>query len=281
MREQTENLGFWDELFWDNDSISLTDWMIADTWYRSRCLELPRSGHCMVPVLDMVNHSTKPTALYEENNKDEVELLIREGQSIQAGDEITISYGSEKSAAEMLFSYGFIDASSAVRKLTLPLRPLEDDPLAKAKKHIFKGPLSVELSEIDGRPSWKSPFAYLMCLNEEDGLGFRLVQEVEGDQQLELYWMEDDVTSHADMFESLIQKHPQADLFRLRVVVVLEDLVASQLTRIGNPVAPEEVESLVGSDYLRPAIATSAMNLRNVEIEILQSVLIVLEEEVS
>ncbi len=42
-------------------------------------LELPRSGESMVPCLDMVNHSAKPTAYYEENAKDEVALLLRPG----------------------------------------------------------------------------------------------------------------------------------------------------------------------------------------------------------
>ncbi len=95
----------------------------------------------MVPCLDMVNHSPAPNAYYEENDKDEVVLLLRPNcDGPQSGDEIAISYGDQKSPAELLFSYGFIDLGSTLQGLVLPLEPFPDDPLAKAKLHAFGAP---------------------------------------------------------------------------------------------------------------------------------------------
>jgi hypothetical protein len=67
----------------------------------------------MAPVLDMANHSHSQTAYYDEDDEDNVVLLSRPGMEISIGDEVTISYG-EKSPAEMIFSYGFIDRESTV-----------------------------------------------------------------------------------------------------------------------------------------------------------------------
>ncbi|GJC98278.1 SET domain-containing protein [Colletotrichum higginsianum] len=180
LRETSSTLTFWNELFWESEKISLIDWVRVDAWFRSRCLELPKSGEAMVPVLDLANHSSEANAYYEENGKDEVVLLLRPGCRVSSGEEMTISYGDAKSGAEMLFSYGFIDPVSAADRMTLPLMPLEDDPLGKAKLHIFKGPPTVEFVRTNGSFSWESPFAYIMCLNEEDGLLFRVLQDTDG-----------------------------------------------------------------------------------------------------
>lgn len=123
LRDKSSDIECWNAAFWDNDAVDLSDWLLVDAWYRSRVLELPRSGPSLVPCIDMVNHSTDANAYYEENDDDDVVLLLRPGGSVEEGDEVNISYGSEKPAAEMLFSYGFIDSSSAARSLRLPLQP--------------------------------------------------------------------------------------------------------------------------------------------------------------
>lgn len=121
----------------------------------------------MVPCLDLVNHSSQATAYFEENEKGEVVLYLRKGCAVTRGEEITIDYGQDKSPAEMLFSYGFIDQSSTT-SLVLPLLPLDDDPLATAKLHAFGTPPKLELAKDENDiPHWTAPFVYLMCLNEE------------------------------------------------------------------------------------------------------------------
>lgn len=262
--------------------MTLRDWFLADAWYRSRCLELPRSGDAMVPIIDMANHSPRPTAIYEESVNYEVTLQLRQGVALAAGEEVTITYGEGKSAAEILFSYGFIDVEGAKRQLVLPLTPFEDDPLTKAKLHSFKKAPMVDISLEDGKISWKSPFAYYMCLNEEDGLEFRVLQDLEGGQQLKVFWQEDDVTDRVDTFDVLIDGHPLSQIFRLRVVTVIEELVGSHMGRMESVTSPEEQE-LLRSIHGEPRsdCLTMAKTLRDIEFGILEAALQSLQEQVS
>lgn len=304
LREKSASLPFWNGLFWEQEKATIEDWVLADAWFRSRCLELPQMGDSMVPGLDMVNHSSTPTAYYDEKDTDGVVLALRPGCKASCGEEITISYGEAKPAAEMLFSYGFIDRDTIGHELTLPLDPLPDDPLAKAKLHAFDGPPIVRLSRTDGAFRWDSPFAHFMCLNEEDGLDFRVLQDKSGERQLRLFWQEEDVTGQADQFEALVQGHPLCQVFKLRAVAVLHELVATQLETIGSGF-PRGQRETIGSDIpherlegigsaivheqLEPARAEGPMRdeciqaaeaLREIELGILQGAAEMLETQV-
>lgn len=269
VREKSADIVAWNDLLWhgtvrgkeveDPSPVVFMDWIRLDALYRSRCLELPRSGESMVPCIDMINHAAEPSAYYEENSKDEVVLLPRPGAALAQGKEITISYGAGKSAAEMLFSYGFIDPSSTTDSLVLPLAPFPDDPLAKAKLvafgqapqiHVARGPPSQgagqaesdeqkQQEEKDGDSGihWTSPFVHLMCANEEDGLEFRILQQTDGAQQLCVFWQGEDVTERTGEFEVLVRQHPLAAIFRLRVVTVVQEALQTQLERLGETTA--------------------------------------------
>ncbi|GKT49009.1 SET domain-containing protein [Colletotrichum spaethianum] len=280
LHETSSSLPFWNELFWESDKVSLIDWVRVDAWFRSRCLELPKSGEAMVPVLDLANHSSEANAYYEENNKDEVVLLLRPGCRVSSGEEMTISYGDAKSGAEMLFSYGFIDPASAADRITLPLTPLEDDPLGKAKLHIFEGPPTVEFVRTNGSISWESPFAYFMCLNEEDGLSFRVLQDTGGSRELKLFWQEEDVTTATMAFNQHINGHPLAQIFHLRVVTVLQDLVAGQLERLATGMSLEDLdESLNEGGLVCGTCINAAAMLRERETGLLEASLKALEDQ--
>lgn len=259
----------------------LEDWILADALYRSRCLELPHAGIAMVPGLDMANHSPKYLARYDETPEGDVILLPSSGSGVSSGEEITISYGEAKSAAEMLFSYGFIDQESGVKELALHLDALPDDPLGKAKFRIYKGPPIVRLSLTEDRFQWYSPFLYLLILNEEDGLAFRVVQDMEGGRELRLLWEDEDVTGRTDEFESLIQDHHLCQIFKLRAVAVLEDLVAAQLDRITVQISYGATEQSQAANQPRVECMLAAEKLRDLEAQILQGAAAALENEVS
>ncbi len=228
----------------------------------------------MVPCIDMVNHSTRPTAYYDENSKDEVTLLLRAGTSVSEGDEVTISYGETKSAAEMLFSYGFIDPSSTAESLVLPLVPFPDDPLAKAKLIAFRGPAKVHVARARGSATWESQFVHFMCVNEEDGLEFRVLQDTEGGRQLRVFWQDEDVTDRTAEFETLVQIHPLSAIFRLRAITVVQERLQSQLERLQtHPI--ETAQAGVRSECLN-----AARLLRGIETSILESGVEALEKEV-
>lgn len=280
LRDKSSDIDCWNAAFWDNDSVSLADWLLVDAWYRSRVLELPRSGPSLVPCIDMINHSADANAYYEENVDDDVVLLLRPGANIKGGDEISISYGSDKPAAELLFSYGFLDSHSAARSLRLPLRPLLDDPLGKAKVHAFQDAPAVDVKEVDGKVICTSPFAYLMILNEEDGLNFRLLQDNDGDRELRTFWRDEDVTDSTGSFDQLVSDHELCSVFQLRVNMVISQRLEEQLEQMSS-FPPDNGNEASATSQPSSSNAINARALRLVEKDVLDKALATLEEQVS
>jgi hypothetical protein len=264
LREQTASIAWCKKCWWDDDALEFRDWILVDAWYRSRSLELPDVGQCMVPVLDMVNHSSQPNAYYEHISSSGVSLVMRPDKFLEVGSEITISYGDVKSEAEMLFSYGFIDEQSINKSLVLTLEPFPDDPLGKAKAAAFGGPpvLLIFIEEDDVQ--WDCPFLYFMLLNEEDGLEFRMLQQIDGTRsQLKVFWQGSDVTDATKTFESLISNHPLSDVFKLRAMALLQDRIRQQLERLYE--SEDEVELVADTPLVRPDRRSNAMLLRKSE----------------
>jgi hypothetical protein len=275
------NMPFWYSVLWETEPRRVQDWIMLDAWYRSRCLELPRSGVSMVPYLDMVNHSSEPTAYYDEDINDDVVLLLRPGMSIGKGEEITISYGSDKPAAEMLFSYGFLKSMEEKERsgsLVLPFEPNADDPLARAKLVVFGEPPRVHvLVDREGAATWECPFAYLSFINEEDGLAFRVLQDVEGNRELRVFWLEEDVTDRANDFEAVIRDHPIYALVRLRAVTILQGCLQQQLEQLQSRAY---YDTLSSDPAVREYCKVAAAALREIESVILEKAVEAMETEV-
>jgi hypothetical protein len=73
--------------------MTLADYKYVDAAYRSRMVDLPGSGHAMVPCLDMANHVSGEgaKALYDTDSNGNAILQLRWGKSLQPGEEVTIS----------------------------------------------------------------------------------------------------------------------------------------------------------------------------------------------
>ncbi|OTB16531.1 hypothetical protein K445DRAFT_58775 [Daldinia sp. EC12] len=275
LQEKLANSPYWNELISIDESITIQDWVLLDALFRSRSLGLPRSGESMVPCLDLVNHSSQATAYFDESNEGEVVLYLRKGCVVPAGSEITIDYGQEKSPAEMLFSYGFIDPSSSARSITLLLEPLEDDPLAIAKLHAFGEPPKLKLEEgEDGIPHWTAPFVYLMCLNEEDGLQFKVLQETDGSRHLKMFWQDIDITQASCTMKDLIRDHELYQVFELRAVTVIMGIVQNQLDQLLKTQNGDSTTELV-----TPEVYQAVSHLRSVEIGVLRKSMQALNEQ--
>ena len=224
-----------------------------------------------------MNHSHQHTAYFEENDGQGVSLLLCDGADIPQGAEITINYGQDKSAAEMLFSYGFIEPTSMTRNgLSLPLKLMDDDPLLKAKLHVFRQAPTLKISEDEnGIPEWSAPFVHLMCLNEEDGLDFRILQQTDGLQDLKMYWQQSDVTDVPGTFKDIIGGHDLQKIFELRAVSVVLEMVQQQLERLNIHENGSTVPEVVRAETLY-----AATELRNIEADLLKRTLEVLDNEV-
>ncbi len=217
----------------------------------------------------MVNHSAQANSYYERMSDNNLALLLRPDIQLEAGSEITISYGSSKTEAEMLFSYGFIDQQSTGKGLTLPLEPFPDDPLGKAKVAAFSKPAVVQIFEKGGEVRWESPFAHFMCLNEEDGLEFKVLQQTDGSLgKLKVFWQGCDVTDSTDNFEGLTSSHEFKDIFQLRVIALLQDRLRQQLEYLYE--SEDAVQSLSSMPSVSRDRQTIALELRKSETLILE-----------
>lgn len=269
LREKTAEIPWCKKCWWDSEALEFMDYVLVDAWYRSRCLELPNTGESMIPCLDMVNHSSEAVAFYEETANNDVALLLRPDVKLDPGSEVTISYGASKSQAEMLFSYGFIDEQSTAKELVLTLDTPSDDPLGKAKLAAFGALPTIRIFEKEGGIAWEGPFLYLMCLNEEDGLNFGTLQETDGScGQLRVFWQGSDVTEATDTFETLISNHALKDIFRLRVVVLLQDRIEQQAKRLWE--SEDTAQSLAATTRDSPG-RYDALTLRKTEAAILEA----------
>ena len=229
----------WCQRYWWNPetgALKFDDWKQIDAMYRSRALDLPGTGHAMVPCVDMANHASgdETVALYETDENGDAVLILRPGKTVAVGEEITITYGDDKGACEMLFSYGFIeDAMKSAKELYLDLEIQDDDPLRIAKKAVNMSAPGFRLFLQGDEVNWEGPFVWLLCANEEDGLGFRVLQSTDGKRELKVHWKDIEIPSLSEL-GTLLKAEPLWDVFELRAIATLQARVESQLLALEN-----------------------------------------------
>ena len=170
----------------------------------------------------------------------------------------------------MLFSYGFVDEEIDTDSLVLDLCPLPDDPLGKAKVAAFAGRPIVRVSSKATAIEWTSPFLYFMCVNEEDGLDFRVLQQTDGSQsQLQVFWQDANITNSTADFEQHVIQHPLKDVFLLRAVCILQDRLQEQLERL---YASEDMSTIIETSLIEmdKRLSTAASKLRHRETTVLE-----------
>lgn len=267
LRDSTQSISWCQQYWWGGETarLSLADWKQVDAIYRSRALDLPGTGDAMVPCIDMANHASGngTVARYDTNASGGGVLVLRSGQSKTAGDEITITYGDDKGACEMLFSYGFIEESmDSACELFLDLDVPDDDPLREAKKTVAKSPPGVGIFRTGESTSWEGPFVWLLCVNEEDGLKFQMLQTTNGARELNMSWKSQDVVDGSRL-EGLLKADPLWDVYHLRAVTTLQGRVESQLHRLLS--AGELMQVAAGQGPASPANLDVAMRLHDLE----------------
>ena len=236
LRVATSSIPWCAALWWDevDGLITFDDWLQVDAMYRSRALEFPGVGDCMVPCVDMANHASgdATAAIYEIDDQENALLLLQPGKQIQPEGEITITYGDKKGACEMLFSYGFIDDDmTSARELFLDLSIPDDDPLRRPKAMVADCPPGFKIFETDSEISWEGDYIWLICINEEDGLQFGIQHTVDGDRELVASWKGQEMKTFNNL-KGILQRDDMWGVFQLRAASVLQDRVASQLTEL-------------------------------------------------
>ena len=96
LRDKTSPIEWCRKYWWDEIEglLDFDDWKQVDAMYRSRALEFPGIGDCMVPCVDMANHASgeMTRALYEANDNGDGLLLPYKEHELKAGDEINITF---------------------------------------------------------------------------------------------------------------------------------------------------------------------------------------------
>lgn len=271
LRDSTQYIEWCQQYWWGGETarLSLDDWKQVDAMYRSRAMDLPGTGDAVVPCIDMANHASgsSTVARYDTDAKGGGVLVLRPGQRTTAGDEITITYGDDKGACEMLFSYGFIEESmDSASEVFLDLDIPDDDPLREAKKTVAKSPRGVRIFRTGESTSWEGPYVWLVCVNEEDGLNFQMVQTTDGARELNVSWKSQDLVDGSRL-EELLKADPLWDVYRLRAVTTLQGRVESQLHRLLSAGELMQVAAEQGS--MTPANLDVAMRLHDHEEELL------------
>ncbi|KAL8637905.1 MAG: hypothetical protein Q9228_004881 [Teloschistes exilis] len=269
LQSSTASIGWCQKYWWSTESGTLTfdDWKQVDAMYRSRALDLPGTGHAMVPAIDMANHASGDAtlALYDTDPEGDAVLILRSGKTLQANDEVTITYGDGKGACEMLFSYGFIeDTMTSARELFLDIGIPDDDPLKLAKKAVAKSAPGFKLFLKEESIAWEGDFVWLVCVNEEDGLNFRLLQTNDGGRELQVSWKDCEMHDVSKL-RGLLEQDRLWEVFHLRVIATLQGRVEQQLRALeSSKDRIESLEHLIESDIYR-----TALTLRKLEEELM------------
>lgn len=224
-----------------------------------------QTGHSMVPCIDMANHASgdSTSALYETDSDGNAILILRDDKNMAPSDEVTITYGDEKGACEMLFSYGFIEQTpESARELFLDLDIPDDDPLKLAKKAVAQSAPGFRLFLHGDSTDWESSFIWLLCVNEEDGLEFKLLQNTDGERELQASWKDKDITDMPDLV-TLLKLEPLWDVFELRAIITLQSRVERQL--LGLEGSKDSVAELSIIGEINNEIRENAMRLRDLE----------------
>ncbi|KAH5102908.1 hypothetical protein HBI46_078770 [Parastagonospora nodorum] len=279
VRTATESIEWCAKYWWDEDHgmITFEDWMLVDAMYRSRALEFPGTGDCMMPCVDMANHASgdATAALYETDDDGNGLLLLREGKTVVEGGEITITYGDEKGACENIFSYGFLeDGVSSAKVMFLALDVPDDDPLRPAKVFVSTAAPGFRIFDKEDSVGWESDYVWLVVINEEDGLDFRIRQTVDGKREIQAFWKELELDDTSKLRDYL-QEDPSWDVFQLRAVVLLQNQVEAQMETI------QAMQGLNQELTVRDVPWRLAERLRNLEFDMLQRAALALDSQKS
>ncbi|PYI14542.1 SET domain protein [Aspergillus violaceofuscus CBS 115571] len=294
LQEATRGIDWCREVWWGGDAaddvegnddageegrLTLEDWKYVDALYRSRMVDLPTSGHAMVPCIDMANHSSDDTvkALYDEDAEGNVVLQLRYGKRVHAGEEVTISYGDEKPASEMIFSYGFLDRETTdAKRIFLDLDIPDDDPLKVVKKAFCKEPSGVRVytsaadSESAPTTAWESSIIWWACVNEEDGLDFTVLQTNDGGRELKALWKGAELRDSSHLSE-LLRADPHWEIIQLRAAVLILERLETQawVLRETGLMVSEIDENEDMRAMFRPDVYAMIKRLRVLEMNLL------------
>ena len=262
--------------------IQFDDWLLLDAMFRSRAMEWPGEGDAMVPAVDFANHTVPANAEYKVTSEGNGEIRVNASLTINQNEEVLISYGDHKSALEFLFSYGFWPEYQFSPSILLSLPDPNEDPLGPPKVAIVSNSRSVpgiKIYEDNGLVQWDSEALWLLVINEEDGLGFKVAYGLDNERELHMTWK--DSVIELGGLKKVLEQDPRWDLFQLRATVIVLQQVDVQLLMIQRASqAMMEPELQVQFNARTTYLQSVAGKLRSTEKAILDTAMHHLQQKV-
>ncbi|KXT14600.1 hypothetical protein AC579_3680 [Pseudocercospora musae] len=263
--------------------LSFEDWKHVDSMFRSRALDF--YGSCMIPGMDLASHAAGDGTIARYDREDgRYFLRLIEGKSLEKGQEVTITYGDEKGACEMLFSYGFIDDSmDTAETLFLSLSIQDSDPSRAAKLKVADCAPGFKIIDVVGSGTaddesnikheidWKGDFVWLLCAGEEEGLRFELARTLDQDEpELQATFRGIELKHGASDLRRHLAHSDLWPVYRLRAVVILQQRVFDQMQLLYS--TQEDFDAVPHGDAadVRSFPYASALKLRRLEFELLE-----------
>ena len=147
----------------------------------------------------------------------------------------------------------------------------DDDPLRPAKIFVSTAAPGFRVFQKESHIEWESDFIWLVVVNEEDGLDFKVRQTIDGTREIQAFWKELDTMK----LREYLQEDPAWDVFQLRAAVLLQQRVETQIETL------QETQTAKREASIRDVPWRLAAQLRRLELEMLEQALTTLERQVS
>ena len=181
----------------------------------------------------------------------------------------------------MIHSYGFLEEGMVTaRDIFVDLSIPDDDPLKGAKWAVSSCAPGVRIMVSGDKIHWESEFIWIICLNEEDGLLFRIAQTVEGDQELQVTWKGQSL-SDTSQLRGLLKTDPLWDLYHLRAIAYIQERIEKQqrfMSKSQESLLPKSNEA---HPDIREGPRVMALGLRELEAKLLLQACEYFEAEVN
>jgi hypothetical protein len=149
----------------------------------------------------------------------------------------------------------------------------DDDPLRPAKVFVSTAAPGFRVFDKDNGIDWESDYIWLVVINEEDGLDFRVRQTVDGKREIQAFWKERELDDTSKLREYL-QEDVAWDVYQLRATVLLQSRVEAQMETI------QAMQGLNQELTVRDVPWKLSERLRSLELEMLQRAALALDIQV-
>ena len=156
----------------------------------------------------------------------------------------------------------------SAKDMFLDLDIPNDDPLKPAKKAVSNCPPGIRLTSEPEGIQWDGEYVWIMCVNEEDGLHFKVAQTIDGEKELHVSWKDQDLRDTSKL-KGFLQTDALWDVYELRAISIIQDRVEQQLLTLHSTETLHEIEEGEDTD-VRDGPWTLSMKLRELEMELLE-----------